>query len=276
MRIDDAGPRTWLLAGVAGWALVAWLLALAGMGGRLQPLPPDPSLLQPLPRPDTTTAPRLGDAGQYREIANRPLFTTNRRPQTFLLQGNGDAAETRAFDYVLTGVMITPNLRLATIQPPDGSQTLRIRVGEAPEPQPDWRLVVLNERSAVFEGPDGRRTLDLRAFDGVGGEAPTAVSEPRPAGAQGGRTPGAVQRPDAAQNGAGRTAPSAPSAPTPVPTSPAPPQPVPPGAQPSPAQVPATQPTTDQAQMEAIRRRIQERREQLRGNSPTKPPAQSP
>ena len=47
MRIDDAGPRTWLLAGVAGWALVAWLLAVAGMGGRVEPLPDDPTLLQP-------------------------------------------------------------------------------------------------------------------------------------------------------------------------------------------------------------------------------------
>lgn len=274
MRIDDAGPRTWLLAGVAGWALVAWVLAVAGMGGRVQPLPPDPSLLQPLPQPGTTTAPRLGDASQYREIANRPLFTTNRRPQAFLLQGNGDAAETRAFDYVLTGVLITPNLRLATIQPPDGSQTLRIRVGEAPEPQPDWRLVVLNERNAVFEGPDGRRTLELRVFDGVGGEAPTAVSEPRPTDEAGSRTQSAVQRADPAQNGAARTVPSAPTAPTAVPTRPVPPQAVPPGARPAPA--PATQPATDQAQMEAIRRRIQERREQLRGTSPTQPPAQSP
>ena len=271
MRIDDAGPRTWLLAGVAGWALAAWLLALAGMGGRVQPLPPDPSLLQPLPQARTTAAPRLGDVGEYREIANRPLFTTDRRPQAFTLQGNGDAAETRAFDYVLTGVLITPNLRLATIQPPDGSETLRVRVGDAPEPQPDWRLVVLNERNAVFEGPDGRRTLDLRVFDGVGGAAPTAVSQPRRTDEDGIRQP--VPRVEPAQNGADRSVPSAPPTLTPTPS---PQQPAQPATPQAPVQGPATQPMTDQAQMEAIRRRIQERREQLRGTSPTKPPAQSP
>lgn len=275
MRIDDAGPRTWLLAGVAGWALLAWLLATAGMGGRVEPLPPDPGLLQPLPQARTAAAPRLGGAGEYSEIANRPLFTTNRRPQAFFLQGQGDAAETRAFDYVLTGVLMTPSLRLATIQPPDGSETLRIRVGEAPEPQPDWRLVTLNARSAVFEGPDGRRTLNLRVFDGVGGTAPTVVSEQR----QGEEATGEQQLPrtEPEQNG---EVPAAPSPPTPTRTptpTPSPQQPPRSGTQPTPpVQGPATQPMTDQAQMEAIRRRIQERRQQLRGDSPTKPPAQSP
>ena len=267
MRIDDAGPRTWLLAGVAGWALAAWLLALAGMGGRVEPLPPDPSLLQPLPQVRATAAPRLGGVGEYSEIANRPLFTTNRRPQAFFLQGQGDAGESRAFDYVLTGVLITPNLRMATIQPPDGSETLRIRVGEAPEPQPNWRLVVLNERNAVFEGPDGRRTLTLRVFDGIGGTAPTAVSGQRPDQATSNQQP--VQRTEPEQNGEAVAAPSPATAPSP--------QPPARSAQPTvPVQGPTTQLMTDQAQMEAIRRRIQERRQQLRGDSPTKPPAKSP
>lgn len=268
MRIDDAGPRTWLLAGMAGWALVAWLLATAGMGGRVEPLPPDPSLLQPLPQMRTTAAPRLGDAGEYSEIANRPLFATNRRPQAFFLQGQGDAAESRAFDYVLTGVLITPDLRLATIQPPDGSETLRVRVGEAPEPQPNWRLVILNERNAVFEGPDGRRTLNLRVFDGIGGTAPTVVSGQRPDQEATGEQP--VQPTEPEQNE------DVPAPPKPTLT-PSPQPPARSGVQPpTPVQGPTTQPLTDQAQMEAIRRRIQERRQQLRGDSPTKPPAQSP
>ena len=41
MRLSDAGPRTWLLATVAGWALLAWVLALVGMGGRIGKLPDD-------------------------------------------------------------------------------------------------------------------------------------------------------------------------------------------------------------------------------------------
>ena len=45
MRLDDVSPRTWLFGAAAGWALAAWMLALAGMGGRVVPLADDPSLL---------------------------------------------------------------------------------------------------------------------------------------------------------------------------------------------------------------------------------------
>ena len=31
LEIDAIGPRTWLLATCAGWAVLAWLLALFGM-----------------------------------------------------------------------------------------------------------------------------------------------------------------------------------------------------------------------------------------------------
>lgn len=65
MRIDDAGPRTWLLGAVAGWALVLWLLAVAGMGSRITPLEADPSLQQPLPVPAPAAAGRLGPASGY-------------------------------------------------------------------------------------------------------------------------------------------------------------------------------------------------------------------
>ena len=51
MRVDAAAPRTWLLAAVAAWALLTWLLAVAGMGGRVGVLPDDPTLRQPLPTP---------------------------------------------------------------------------------------------------------------------------------------------------------------------------------------------------------------------------------
>src|SRR5690606_23294166 len=93
VRLDDAGPRSWLLAGIAGWALAAWLLALAGMGGRVEPLADDPALLKPLPPVRPAPALRLGPPGQYEAIATRPLFSADRKPQPFFLQGEGDAVE---------------------------------------------------------------------------------------------------------------------------------------------------------------------------------------
>ena len=78
MRLDDAGPRTWLLGATAGWALAALLLSLLGMGGRITPLPADPALLQALPEPAAPAAPRLGPLADYRAISARPLLSPNR------------------------------------------------------------------------------------------------------------------------------------------------------------------------------------------------------
>ncbi|MFC0676920.1 hypothetical protein ACFFGH_03510 [Lysobacter korlensis] len=264
MRFEDAPPRTWLLATLAGWAVVSWVLALAGMGTRVEMLPEDTGLLRPLPPLRAPATERLGPLAQYGEIGARPLFSTDRRPKAFSLRGDGAGeAEAAKFDFQLTSVLITPALRMAILQPPDGSSSVRVRVGEAPESHPGWRLGTLNPRSAVFEGPDGERTLELRVFNGQGGQPPTpsAPSTPRRAGG-----------PDA--NGAAvppprpiiEPPPSSGTPPEMVGPKPAPEQPATPPASPP--------PSTDQAQMEAIRQRIQARREQLRQQqSQTQPPA---
>ena len=41
-RFAQARPLTWLLAGLCGWALLLWLGALLGMGGRIAPVEPQP------------------------------------------------------------------------------------------------------------------------------------------------------------------------------------------------------------------------------------------
>lgn len=271
MRVDTARPWTWLLAGAAGWGLLAWALALAGMGERLPALPDDAALAKPLPPLRNAQPSRVGPLGQYSEIGQRPLFATDRRPKPFFLQGEGDANAAAAFDYVLTSVMITPNLQLAILQPPDGSQSLRVKLGDAPEPQPAWRLVSLNARSAVFEGPEGQKTLELRVFDGAGGQRPTSVA---PATAGAGATPAAqaVQAAAAAADANERPGPQGPAV---VDPSPGTPPPAAPPAAPRPAATANAQPpVTPEAQMEAIRKRIQARREQLRREAAqAQPPA---
>lgn len=175
MRVEVHSPRTWALAILAGAALLAWLLALAGMGGQADPLPDDPGLRQALPQPRPSPQDRLGPVGQYAGVAQRPLFADDRRPHPFSLQpGNAGGEADGTFDYVLTGVLVSPQLRMAIIQPGQGGKPLRIRLGAAAEGLPDWRLVDLDAHSARFEGPQGSRTLVLRSFDGNGGTAPRA------------------------------------------------------------------------------------------------------
>ncbi|KQY49768.1 hypothetical protein [Lysobacter sp. Root494] len=261
MRFDSASPRTWLLAATAAWSVLALLLALFGMGNRVSKLPDDAGLVRALPNLPKAAPERLGPLSQYGEIVARPLFAEDRRPHPFSLQPQG-GEETKTFDYVLTSVMITPDFRMAIIQPPDGSSApLRIKLGEANDALPNWRLQELDARSAVFVGPEGERRLELRVYNGVGGEAPTAITQPgaRPQGQP--------------INGPAQPTPAPRPASQPEPTANADaagPQPpiVPPDAS---VTAPATpdratpnQPMTEQAQMEAIRKRIEARRAQLR------------
>lgn len=250
MRADTAGAKTWLLGAVAAWALCAWLLALLGMGGRVTSLPEDPALLQPLPQAARPLPERLGPLPRYAEIGRRPLFSENRRPQPFVINPDGEDDGKRGFDYVLTSVLIAPDFRMAILQPSEGGDSVRVRVGAAPDASPGWRLVTLEPRKAVFEGPEGERKLDLRVFDGEGGMPPTPVS-----------MPGSVTDADAA----------APA--TPAPDMEVPPPPPAPGESNarSGTQRGASAPRTGQPdntasadQIEAIRKRIEARRAKLR------------
>ena len=59
MRADLAAARTWLLATVAGWAVLVLGLALFGMGGRIEPLPMDPAQLAAVLHALESGSPRL-------------------------------------------------------------------------------------------------------------------------------------------------------------------------------------------------------------------------
>lgn len=232
---------TWLLGAAAAWAMLGATLAWAGMGGRIASGDAGAVDAQPLPQPvadanATTPAP-------YDAFAARPPFAQDRRPHPFSLPGSdgeggarGDAA---AFDYALTSVMITPRLRLAIVEPSAGGESVRVREGESAEGLGGWRLIELRPRAAVFEGPGGRRELELRVWAGGGdGAAPVAV--PPPPAAPAVPAPAPASRPMSAQD--------APIVDTP--------------SDPETAGPPA--PTQVQQQMDAIRRRIEARRAQLR------------
>ena len=245
MRLDSVGPRTWLLATLAGWALLAWLLALLGMGGHVSSLADDPALMQSLPQPQASPPSRLGPLAQYAEIGARPLFSDDRRPRPFSLQPEGEGETTaNTFDYVLTSVLITPGLHMAIVQPTAGGDSIRIKLGDSAEAAAAWRLVTLNPRSAVFAGPDGEKTLNLRVYDGNGGEAPTQVSA---------ATPPETMVDATGATDAATPAPPPPAAPARKPVSPTP------SASVKPAPV-----ASPEAQMDAIRKRIEARRAQLR------------
>jgi general secretion pathway protein N len=232
MRIEAIGLRTWWLAGFAGWAAVMCLLALLGLGGRIQPLATDPALLQRLPALPAPATERLGPLSQYRQISAQPVFAEDRQPHPFFLSGDdtgGAAAQLR-----LTGVLITPQLQMATLTTEQG-QSLRLRLhGDAVK---GWRLLALQPRSASVEGPNGALTLELQVFSGEGRAAP------------GGTPAAAASAGDSADDGA--AAKSQPQSQNPAEAGPT----LPASGSESPA--PAAE------QLQAIRERIEARRRQM-------------
>ena len=259
MRLADAGPRTWMLATVAAWGLLVWVLALAGMGAPIARLPDDPALLRTLPTSRPVQAERIAPLSQYAEVGARPLFSEDRRPQPFSLQPTGEGEQAQAFEFVLTSVLMTPTFQMAIIQPAAGGESIRMKVDESPSEAQGWRLVSVEPRAATFIGPQGEKRMELRTFDGTGGTGPTPPRTSPTASIN------PVQAPD-------------------VEGVPAAPPPPPPATSAKPTQVgsnlPET-PMTPEAQMEAIRKRIEARRAQLRQEAqreqqaPTQTPARN-
>ena len=263
MRTDTIGPRTWLLVTVAGGALLIWVLALLGLGGQIRPLPSDSTLEAALPKLPPKPIERLGPLSQYPDIASQPIFSPNRQPQSFFISGDGREA-TQTFDFILTSVLLTPDFKMVILQPTTGGESVRLKVGDAPPAAPGWRLSAVNPRSAVFDGPDGQNTLELRAFDGTGGQASGAVT--RAIGAESSvpvlPTGSAAPRRSTSPNGSPKATQVVPT--TEVAVMPSTGIPTAGAAEPV---------LTTEQQMDAIRKRIEERRAQLRsqGASPSPP-----
>ena len=169
-HFERAAAKTWLLAALAAWALLLWLGALLGMGSHLRATPV--LAAEPLPQPTAVQPARIGPLAQYAEAASRPLFTQDRRPRSFIAttpEGEGDAAaQNQTLDFILTGVLISPQVQLAILQPQGGGESQRVRVGKSPEGVSGWQLLSVEPRRAIFAGGGGQVTLDLRTYGDAG------------------------------------------------------------------------------------------------------------
>ena len=241
-RFPPAQRLPVLLAAVAAlWALLFLVAALAGLGGRYRLHPDDPSQVPPLPRIDLSQARSpLETLDAYAQIGQRPLFNPDRRPVPPATDSaaGADSAPPPApepLDVTLTSVVMTGAIKIAILTDNKNGTSQSVKVGDMlAGDASSWKLVELAPRKAVFEGPQGRSESELRVFDGSGGQAPTptaVAAAPDPGKPQRGAPP-----PDQ-QPAAGNA--------------PQPPQPE--GEQMTPEQ-----------RSEMIRKRIEERRRQMR------------
>jgi general secretion pathway protein N len=234
--LDHVRPLTGVLAATCLWALALLVLAVAGLGGQVTPLPDDPALVRALPGAKLKAVEaRLGPAADYAEVGNRPLLLADRRPAPVTpVAGEGSTD----LDVALTSVLMTPRLQMAILTDNQGGASRRVKVGES-VPGSAWRLVAVEPRRAMLEGPGGQRVLELRVFTGGVGAGPDGgvAAEGSPVPPEGGATPVPAPAPD----------PNVASAPVP--------------------DANAGTTLTQEQQIEAIRKRIEARRAQMRAEA---------
>lgn len=254
MKLEAAGLRTWWLGGIALWALAIWIATLFGLGQRIAPATDGDMGPAPLPHLAPAAPERMSSASTYAQIGARPLFAEDRQPRPYLLGGTEQGT---ASSVSLTGVLLTPGFGMAILTT-DQRQSLRLRLnGEAVN---GWQLLALEPRRATVSGPGGTQVLELPVFNGQGGEPPTVL----------GATPLTAVPPA----GAGaRPINGAAAMPAPAPAA----SPAPQAATPSNAGAPAQNAQgPSEADMKAIRERIQARRQQLQQQQQQQQQSQQP
>lgn len=168
---------------------------------------------------------------EYAEVLDRPIFNEDRKPTpvSAAVTDKPAGAEVQPLNATLTSVIITPTVKLAIVKDNNTGVSEVVRVGRPlPGEQKGWSLVEVSPRGATFEGQGlGRQSLELAV-----NEVSTGVQ----------MMPGTV--PEVGKSPAGMSPAASPTPPTPPPT--------------------VEDDAASQARAEDIRKRIEERRRQLR------------
>lgn len=183
--MNAAGQRrlTPILAGIAialGFTTAAFAFGV-GRGVHWDDAAPP----EPLPPVRAAAMPKTTPLANYNEVWQRPLFMADRKP---VAVAGGDDNASNIGDLELTGIIVTPGLRMALLRDRDKGATVRVKEGAALQ-DGHWTLASLTPRSAIFDNGGQRRELTLKvaapdplanAKPGVPGAQPPGAQPPRP------------------------------------------------------------------------------------------------
>lgn len=196
MKWIQANPVGMVLAGFAGFLMLVALII-----GVLWTLPvsvdTDENDGVDLAGADkAVVAEKLEPLAEYEVINQRPVFNESRLPtiedsEELLaedLEGDPDIAVTDAPDVKLTGIIITPGMKLASLTPNDASiDNVMAYEGDALTGEfQGWQLSRVDPRKVVLESRDGQTLhLDLEVHDAkinqpIKPVAPKQVANTRP------------------------------------------------------------------------------------------------
>lgn len=156
MNAAQQRQLTPVLVAIAVLLAVLLLLLLGGVGrtaawgatrvaAALPPAGHPASLPPPLPLP------------QFALVWQKPLFNPDRQPTAHAVDGGSSLG-----DLELTGIILTPGLRMALLHDKNGDRQVRMHEGES-LPDGSVKLVEIWPRSALFDSSAGRTELKLPA-----------------------------------------------------------------------------------------------------------------
>jgi hypothetical protein len=121
----------------------------------------------------------IGSKGDYQVVNEKPVFNESRQPvivetDDTLLDDDDTIEVTGAPDVRLTGVVITPGMKIASLTPADASlESVMAHEGQSLTGEyVGWQVISVNPRNVVLESRDGQSLeLELQVHD-------TAIKEP--------------------------------------------------------------------------------------------------
>ncbi len=135
------------------------------------------------------TARQIGTLADYQIVNEKPVFNDTRNPEIDDEESTdeeltGEIEVKDAPDVRLTGVVITPGMKIASLTPADGNlETVRAHEGESLTGEfVGWQVTAVNPRTVVLESRDGQSLeLDLQVHDAKIQEPVAPVVAPNPA-----------------------------------------------------------------------------------------------
>jgi general secretion pathway protein N len=186
MNARTARLITLSLAGTCGVMALAGVLAWMGAGRGYGWLPEaEAPPVTGVGRIDTEAVVMPPDS-EFAEVRQRPIFNEDRKPTPIVEDVKPVDAPTAPLNITLTGIVMTPDLKLAMVRDNTKNEAVSLRVGmPLPGEQQGWTLAEIRSRSVVFKNPqDETSEVELEVAPGLTvPPSARAVPPPPPPGA---------------------------------------------------------------------------------------------
>jgi general secretion pathway protein N len=172
-----------VLGGAAGALALALIVLELGVGTGFRVLELDDAGAEPASVAGLLREPPklAGFEERYKApILDRPVFNESRKPELAAPAEEKPGAGATQLDAALTGVILTGDTKIAFLLDKQTNEVQRVKLGQPLEgTQSGWTLVEVHPRSVVLEGAgEGRQELELAVDEK--GAPPPAPLQPRP------------------------------------------------------------------------------------------------